>query len=236
MTTALVVCRDATERRRLVAAMRYGDMEVVTARSNAQAAAILQRRTIDVVLLAAAGSDRVSAVRDVRSRTGRPLIAISAPVDELHTVALLDAGADDVVYEPVEVEVLLARVRALMRRCNRGGEEGDLAPIVTDDFTLYVADRRLVRASGTEVTFSPTEWRLIEVLVQRAGHLVTREDALAEVWGPSRADKTQYLRVYMTAIRRKIEPVPAHPRYFLTVPGLGLRFVPQPATERHSAS
>ncbi|MGO9876564.1 MAG: winged helix-turn-helix domain-containing protein [Acidimicrobiia bacterium] len=235
MTTALVVCGDTTERRRLVAVMRSGDMDVVTARSNVPASSILHRRTIDVVLLAAAGSDPVSVVRDLRSRTGRPLIAVSAPVNELNTVALLDAGADDVVYEPVGAEELLARVRALMRRSIRGNE-GDFAPIVTDDFTLYLADRRLVRASGTEVTFSPTEWRLIEVLVQRAGHLVMREDALAEVWGPSRADKTQYLRVYMTAIRRKIEPVPAHPRYFLTVPGLGLRFVPQPTTERHSAS
>ena len=106
----------------------------------------------------------------------------------MNTVALLDAGADDVVYDPVGVEELLARVRALMRRCTRGND-GDLAPIVTDDFTMYLADRRLVRAPGTEVILSPTEWRLIEVLVQRAGRLVTREDALAAVWdraGPTR--------------------------------------------------
>ena len=77
------------------------------------------------------------------------------------------------------------------------------------------------------MTLSPTEWKLIEVLVQHQGHLVTREELLASVWGPDAESKTQYLRVYMASIRRKVEPDPSHPRYFVTAPGLGLRFVPE---------
>jgi two-component system KDP operon response regulator KdpE len=89
---------------------------------------------------------------------------------------------------------------------------------------MHVADRRFVRPDGAEVTMSPTEWRLIEVLVQHAGHLVTREELLVSVWGPQAASKTQYLRVHMSSIRQKVEPDPARPRYFVTVPGLGVRF------------
>ena len=89
---------------------------------------------------------------------------------------------------------------------------------------MHLADRRFVRSDGIEVTLSPTEWRLIEVLVQHAGHLVTREELLASVWGPQAASKTQYLRVHMASIRQKVEPDPSRPRYFVTIPGLGLRF------------
>jgi two-component system KDP operon response regulator KdpE len=233
MNAALVVCADTAHRRSLVAALRFGNLDVATARSNAQTTNLLRRRTIDVVLLAASQEDAVASVRELRSRTDRPLIVVSSPINELSTVALLDAGADDAVGETVGVEELMARVRALIRRCAR---DDDHEPIVTEDFTMYLADRRLVRADGGDVTLSPTEWRLIEVLVQRAGHLVTRQDALAAVWGPSHANKTHYLRVYMTGIRRKIEPEPANPRYFLTVPGLGLRFVSQPAATQQTAS
>jgi two-component system KDP operon response regulator KdpE len=233
MSAALVVCADTAERRRYAAALRSRDMEVVPARSRAQATSLLRKRTVDVVLFAASQPDAIASVRDLRSRTDRPLIAVSAPVGELTTVALLDAGADDVVCEPVGVEELLARLRARLRRCAR---VEDREPVVTDDFTIYLADRRFIRADGSEMTLSPTEWRLIEVLVHHAGHLVSREDVLTAVWGPSRAHKTQYLRVYMTGIRRKVEPEPAHPRYFVTVPGLGLRFVSDPITVRQPAS
>jgi two-component system KDP operon response regulator KdpE len=138
-----------------------------------------------------------------------------------HRVALLDAGADDVVTRPFDPEELLARIRAVARRVARLEEE---RPIVTPDFTMHIADRRFVRADGGEVTMSPTEWRLIEVLVHHAGHLVTREELLVSVWGPQAATKTQYLRVHMASIRQKAEPDPSRPRYFVTIPGLGLRF------------
>jgi len=233
VNAALVVCADTAERRPLVAALRYGDMDVVTARSNAQASSLLRRRAIDVVLFAASQPDAVAGTCDLRSRTDRLLIAVLAPADELRTVELLDAGADDVFCAAIGVEEMLARLRALVRRCAR---EQEHEPIVTDDFTMDLSDRRFIRADGTEITLSPTEWRLIEVLVQRAGRLVSRRDVLTAVWGPSLADKTQYLRVYMAGIRRKIEPEPACPRYFLTVPGLGLRFVAQPLAAEQSAS
>jgi two-component system, OmpR family, KDP operon response regulator KdpE len=234
MTEALVVCPDAAERRTLVAILKYGRITASTARSTTHATNLLRRRAIDVVLLGAASHpEPVAFVRELRARTDRPMIAVSASLDELTAVAMLDAGADDIVRDPVGVEELLARVRASIRRCIR---DEDQQPIVTDDFTMYLADRRLVLADGTEVLLSPTEWRLIEVLAARAGHLVSRHDVLTAVWGPQRAHKTQYLRVYMAGIRRKIEPEPASPRYFVTVPGLGLRFETQPATAEQPAS
>lgn len=107
-------------------------------------------------------------------------------------------------------------------------------PITTADFTVHLADRRWVRADGVELRLTPTQWKLAEVLLRAAGHLVSQEELLARVWGPRAAGKTDYLRVYMTAIRRKVEPDPAHPRYFITVPGLGLRF--EPNAGKHDVS
>jgi two-component system KDP operon response regulator KdpE len=98
--------------------------------------------------------------------------------------------------------------------------------VATDHFSIDLADRRLRMADGSEVRLTPTEWRLIELLVTRAGHLVTQEDLLSKVWGPTAIDRGDYLRVYIAGIRRKLEPEPSHPRYFITAPGLGLRFDP----------
>ena len=97
---------------------------------------------------------------------------------------------------------------------------------ILDDFTLDVADRRWVRSDGTEARLTPTEWRLIEMLARRPGRLVTQAELLLGVWGPKAVEKTEYLRVFLTGIRHKVEPDPARPRYFITVPGVGLRFDP----------
>ena len=136
-------------------------------------------------------------------------------------VDCLDAGADDYVALPFDPEELLARLRAVLRRTELAEDE---PPIVTDDFTIELAERRVVR-HGTEVSLSPIEWKLIEALARRAEHLVTREELLASVWGPDAVEKPQYLRVHMASIRQKLEPDHAHPRYFVTAPGLGLKFV-----------
>ena len=160
-------------------------------------------------------------VDELRARTDAPIIVVSDVDEPARNVALLDAGADDVVRRPFDPEELLARIRAVARRVTPPEEE---RPIVTPDFVLYLGDRRFVRADGGEVPLSPTEWRLIEVLVHHAGHLVTREELLVSVWGPQAASKTQYLRVHMSSIRQKVEPDPSRPHYFVTVPGLGVRF------------
>ena len=222
MSTALVLDADKVSRRRMVSALRYGGFEVKHAGNLDAACRLLRRNRFAAILVdPAAGAEAASLVEELRARTDAPIVAVSASNEQAFKVALLDAGADDYVTWPFDPEELLARVRAVARRVVH---LEDQRPIVTADFTMYLADRRLVRDDDTEVTLSPTEWKLIEVLVRHMGHLVTREELLVSVWGPHATNKTQNLRVHMANIRQKVEPAPSHPRYFVTVPGLGLRF------------
>jgi two-component system KDP operon response regulator KdpE len=170
-------------------------------------------------------SGDIDAVADLRALTDIPIIVVSSSDEEWAKVAALDAGADDYITKPYGIEEMLARVRVVLRRCARY-QPPDALPITTPDFTVDVADRRWLRSDGTEVRLTPTEWRLIEMLVRRPGRLVSQAELLAGVWGPKGLEKTEYLRVYLTAIRHKVEADPHRPRYFITVPGLGLRFEP----------
>ena len=220
MNHVLVLDADQTARRRGMAAVRYGGFEATGARSVDDACRLLRRHSYAAILVDPGdGSDAPAVVERLRTLTQVPIVAVSASAEQSYKVSLLDAGADDYMTRPVDPDELLARLRAVARRV----PSAEPSPIVTPHFTMHLADRRLLR-DGHEVPLSPTEWRLIEVLVQHRGHLVTREDLLVSVWGPEAADKTQYLRVHMASIRRKVEPVPSHPRYFVTIPGLGLRF------------
>jgi two-component system KDP operon response regulator KdpE len=222
MRTVLVFDADLVSRRRTMSAMRYGGFEVRIAHSVAEAHRLLRRNRYEALIVdPGTGAESAPVVAEFRSRTDAPIIAVSASEDQAYKVALLDAGADDYVTRPFDPEELLARVRAVSRRVPK---IEDAEPIVTPDFTMHLADRLLVSNDDTEIALSPTEWRLIEVLANHMGHLVTREELLVSVWGPQAANKTQYLRVHMASIRRKIEPEPSHPRYFVTAPGLGLRF------------
>ncbi len=135
-------------------------------------------------------------------------------------VAALDAGADDYVTKPFGMDELLARLRAALRRTTPAEEE---ALVETEDFTIDLAAKK-VRRDGEEVRLTPTEWNLVEVLVRNRGRLVAQTQLLQEVWGPQYHDETNYLRVFMAQVRRKLEPEPAHPRYFITEPGMGYRF------------
>jgi two-component system KDP operon response regulator KdpE len=222
MDTVLILDADRVSRRRTISAIRYGGFQAESARNLQEACRLVRRhRYAALVVDPGVGADSSLPVEELRARTDAPIIVVSARDEASYKVALLDAGADDCVTRPFDPEELLARIRAVERRVAPLEEE---RPIVTPDFTMHVADRRFVRPDGAEVTMSPTEWRLIEVLVQHAGHLVTREELLVSVWGPQAASKTQYLRVHMSSIRQKVEPDPARPRYFVTVPGLGVRF------------
>ena len=135
-------------------------------------------------------------------------------------VAALDAGADDYVTKPFGMDELLARLRAALRRAAPAEEE---ATVETPDFAIDLAAKRVVR-DDAEVRLTPTEWHLVEVLVRNRGRLVTQRQLLQEVWGPEYGAETNYLRVYMAQVRRKLEPEPSQPRYFITEPGMGYRF------------
>jgi two-component system KDP operon response regulator KdpE len=165
-----------------------------------------------------------------------PIIVLSARGAEHDKVAALDVGADDYVTKPFGMDELLARLRAALRRTVPVAEA---ATVTTDDFVVDLAAKRVTGRRpdqpgepgepdrpGPEVRLTPTEWGLVEVLVRNAGKLVGQRQLLQEVWGPQYGDETNYLRVHVAHIRRKLEPDPARPPYFVTEPGMGYRFDP----------
>jgi two-component system KDP operon response regulator KdpE len=220
MSAVLVVGGEVPSRRATAAALRYGGFETDTSPSARDAGRRLRRRRYDGIIVDP-GEAAAAGVAELRARTDVPIIVLTADETRDHVIACLDAGADDHLVRPVDPEELLARLRAVLRRTIAPVDE---PPTITSDFVIELADRRILRPDGSEVQLSPIEWKLVETLVQHAGHLVTREELLSKVWGPDAVDKTQYLRVHMASIRQKLEPDPSRPRYFVTAPGLGLKF------------
>jgi two-component system KDP operon response regulator KdpE len=149
---------------------------------------------------------------------------LSARHGEEAKVLALDAGADDYVTKPFGMDELLARLRATLRRAEAGGVPTGEPVIETDDFTVDLAAKRVLR-DGAPVRLTPTEWQVLEVLVRAGGRLVTGEQLLHEVWGPQYGTELNYLRQYLAQLRRKLEPAPSAPRYLITEPGLGYRFM-----------
>jgi two-component system KDP operon response regulator KdpE len=227
MSTLLVIDPDWSSRRGVVAALRYGGFEVETVGSMKEAGRRLRSRHYVGIVIDPGRQSAVREVADVRARTEAPIVVVSAFENGGDKVECFDAGADDYLELPFDPEELLARLRAVLRRTQPAEAE---PPIVTDAFTIDLAARSVVLSDGTQVPLSPIEWHLVGALVRRAEHLITREELLASVWGPDAVEKTHYLRVHMASIRHKLEPDHAHPRYFVTVPGLGLKFVAQGQT------
>jgi two-component system KDP operon response regulator KdpE len=177
----------------------------------------------DVVILdlGLPGVGGLAVIEGLRGWTNVPIVVLSAREAERDKVAALDLGADDYVTKPFGMDELLARIRAAVRRSAPGTPEE--AEIVTGDFRIDLVAKH-VTMGDTEVRLTPTEWHLVEVLVRNPGRLVSQRQLLQEVWGPAYGEESNYLRVFMAQIRRKLEPVPSAPRYFLTEPGMGYRF------------
>ena len=168
--------------------------------------------------------DGVTIITALRGWSTAPIIVLSARYGEPAKINALDAGADDYITKPFGMGELLARIRAALRRATPANDQ----PVVTTaDFTVDLAAKRVTTARG-ETRLTPTEWHLLEILVRSPGKLVTQQHLLHEVWGPGYESETNYLRVHMANLRRKLEPDPARPRYLRTDPGLGYRFLPQP--------
>jgi DNA-binding response OmpR family regulator len=167
--------------------------------------------------------DGIEVIRGLRGWTRMPIIVLSARHSSTEKVRALDAGADDYVTKPFGMDELLARLRAAVRRSQPGGAG---APVITTPtFTVDLAAKRVIR-DGVDVRLTPTEWHLLETLVREPHHLVGQRQLLQEVWGPGYTTETNYLRVYIAQLRRKLEPDPAHPRHLITEPGMGYRFEP----------
>jgi two-component system, OmpR family, KDP operon response regulator KdpE len=219
----LVVDDEAPILRALATNLRARGYTVDVAATGEDALVLAARHRPDAVILdlGLPGISGIEVIEGLRGWTAVPILILSAREAESEKVAALDAGADDYVTKPFGMDELLARLRASLRR-NAPAPESAL--VVTDDFTVDLAAKRVRSAGEEEVRLTPTEWGLVEVLVRSAGKLVSQRQLLQDVWGPQYGEETNYLRVHMAHIRRKLEPDPSRPRYFITEPGMGYRF------------
>jgi two-component system KDP operon response regulator KdpE len=197
---------------------------VDTARSGEEALQKAANDRPDAVILdlGLPGIDGTEVIRGLRGWSKVPIIVLSVRDAEREKIAALDAGADDYVTKPFGMGELLARLRAALRREIAPAED---EPVVrTDDFVIDLATKRVTSSSGEEIRLTPTEWGIVEVLVRHRGKLVSQTQLLKEVWGPQYGAETNYLRVFLAQLRRKLESQPSRPRYFITEPGMGYRF------------
>jgi two-component system KDP operon response regulator KdpE len=218
----LVVDDEAPILRALAANLRARDYQVDLAPTGEAALALAAKHLPDAVILdlGLPGMSGLEVIEGLRGWTDTPIVILSARDAQAEKVAALDAGADDYVTKPFGMDELLARLRAALRRAAPSPVE---AVLETEDFTVDLSAKKVI-VRGDEVRLTPTEWHLVEVLVRNAGRLVTGRQLLQEVWGPQYGSETNYLRVHMGHIRRKLEPEPSRPRYFITEPGMGYRF------------
>jgi two-component system, OmpR family, KDP operon response regulator KdpE len=172
---------------------------------------------LDLVLPDGRGTD---VCRELRTWSSVPVIILSVVGEESEKVAALDAGADDYVTKPFGIDELLARLRAAMRRVDASSE-----PVIDVGALRVDLEKRAVTMAGRPVQLTPHEFQLLRLLVRNEGKLLTHAAILREVWGRAYADESHYLHVYVSQLRRKIEPDPTRPRYILTEPGAGYRLV-----------
>jgi two-component system KDP operon response regulator KdpE len=226
MSRILVVDDDDQLRRALRINLAARHYEVLTAADATSALASAGRTPPDLAIvdLGLPDLDGVEVVRGLRGWTQIPIIVLSARDAQGAKVEALDAGADDYVTKPFGMDELLARIRAALRRA---APEPGAATVTTADFTVDLAAKRLTTTAATgDVRLTPTEWHMLEVLARHPDKLVTQKQLLREVWGPAYENETNYLRVHLANLRRKLEPDPSRPRYLITEPGIGYRFVP----------
>jgi two-component system KDP operon response regulator KdpE len=222
VTRVLVVEDEPALRQALAINLRARRYEVPVAGTGKAALAIAARQPLDVVVLdlGLPDMDGIAVIRGLRGWTQVPIIVLSARAAQGDKVDALDAGADDYVTKPFGMDELLARLRAALRRT---APDGSVPIVETPHFTVDLSAKQ-ARTSNGAVRLTPTEWHLLEVLIRHEGKLVSQRQLLQEVWGPSYETETNYLRVYMAQLRRKLEADPAHPRYLITEPGMGYRF------------
>jgi two-component system KDP operon response regulator KdpE len=225
----LLVIEDETPlRRALRIFLEAHDYTVVIAANGTDGLALAAKEHPDAVILdlGLPDMDGVAVATALRGWSNVPIVVLSARDAESVKVAALDAGADDYVTKPFAIDEILARIRALTRRVVSPDDE----PVVTfGAVSVDFSAKQVVRKAGKKsenVRLTPTEWRILELLIHNPGRLVTRESLLSQIWGPHHTKDTGYLRLYFAQLRKKLEPVPSEPRYLVTVLGMGYRFVP----------
>jgi two-component system KDP operon response regulator KdpE len=216
----LLVDDDPTLRRALGIGLRAEGHDVLVAADGRTALQAVREDKPDVLVLDLGLPDLpgVEVLRQLRDWSTVPVVVLSARAESREKVQALDLGADDYVTKPFGMAELLARIRATARRAG-----SEIPVLEAGDLVIDLPARRVSKA-GRVVRLTPTEWGLLEMLVRAPGRLVSQRDLLHEVWGPSYDKETNYLRVYIGGLRKKLEDDPASPRHLITEPGMGYRF------------
>ncbi len=224
MTRLLLVDDDVSLLRALTISLGARGYELDVARTGEEALDCAAHRHPDVILLdlGLPTIDGIDVIRGLRGWSTAPVIVLSARHQQAAKVEALDVGADDFVTKPFGMDELLARIRALLRRATT---EEEVPQVVTEEFSIDLAAKRVMR-DGEMVHLTPKEWDVVELLVRNPGRLVSQHQILRRVWGPEYVKETEYLRVLLVRVRRKLERDPSHPEHFLTEPGMGYRFEP----------
>ena len=206
--------------------LRARGFEVLEASNGLEAMAVWEREDPDLLILdiMMPRMDGLEVCRRVREYSSVPIIVLTALDAESDKVTALDLGADDYLSKPFGVEELLARMRAVLRRTQGDVPQRGSGVKQFDDLEVDLTGH-IVRLHGAEVRLSPTEFALLKLLITHAGKVVTHRMLLQSIWGPEYSGEAEYLRVYMNRLRHKLERDPANPRYLLTEPGVGYRFV-----------
>ncbi|MBO1269630.1 response regulator [Arthrobacter cavernae] len=224
MTLVLIVEDEAQIARAMQINLHAHGYQAITVANGADAVRAAAQQPVDIVVLdlGLPDMDGVDVIRRIRGWSSMPIIVLSARHASEDKVEALDAGADDYVTKPFGLDELLARLRVASRRVVPDHEEPTLA---TADFMVDLAGKKIVK-DGAEVRLTPTEWNILELLVRNKGKLVSQQQILTQVWGQAYAKESQYLRVYIAQLRRKLERDPAAPRHLHTEAGMGYRFDP----------
>ncbi|MGW7456487.1 response regulator [Streptomyces sp. NPDC054797] len=229
MTRVLVVEDDPQLVRALRINLQARKFDVEEASDGGTALRLAEARKPDVIVLdlGLPDMDGIDVIKGVRAWSRVPILVLSARQTSEEKVRALDAGADDYVTKPFSMDELLARLRAAARRQQAPAASlaDEVTLVTTDEFTVDLVAKKVLRGERT-LRLTPTEWHLLEILITHPGQLVTQGRLLLEVWGPTYSQHTNYLRVYMAQLRRKLEADPSNPRYLITEPGMGYRFEP----------
>ena len=228
--TILIVDDEPQIRRVMRTTLTSHGYSVVEAKSGDEALSLIRTEHADLIVLDLnlPGISGLETCREIRAVSDVPIIMLTVRNSELDKVQALDAGADDYVVKPFGVEELMARIRAALRRAGPGEA---IPAFVSDDLAIDF-EKRAVTVKGIPVRLTPKEFEMLRQLVANAGKSQAHRRLLQAVWGPDYGDETEYLRVFINQLRKKIEPDPQHPRYIHTEPWIGYRFEPPAAKGR----
>jgi two-component system, OmpR family, KDP operon response regulator KdpE len=225
--TILIVDDEPQIRRVMRTTLTSQGYSVVEAKSGEEALDLIRRERADLIILDVnlPGISGLETCREIRASSDVPIIMLTVRNTERDKVQALDAGADDYVVKPFGVEELLARIRAALRRA----APGDAPPAFVSDELSIDFEKRAVTVKGGPIKLTPKEFELLRQLVANTGKSQAHRRLLQAVWGPDYGEETEYLRVFINQLRKKIEPDPQHPRYIHTEPWVGYRFEPPAA-------